>query len=89
MDVKNGKPHPEGVLRAAHFAEVEPAACLVIEDTPAGIQAARAGGMRSLGITTTYSCDKLGSEHCIADFTAVRVVRDGRLHVVISAPDHG
>ena len=81
------KPHPEGVLLAAHLLGVEPAACLVIEDTPAGIQAARSGGMRSLGIMTTYSCDELGSEHCIRDFTAVRVAKDGRLHVVIPAPD--
>ena len=86
-DVRHGKPHPEGVLLAAHRLGVEPAACLVIEDTPAGIQAARAGGMRSLGITTTYSCDELGSEHCIRDFTAMRVVHDGYLHVVIPAPD--
>jgi len=82
-DVKNGKPHPEGVLRAAHLLGVQPAECLVIEDTPAGIQAARAGGMRALGVTTTYSCDELRSEHCIRDFTTMRVVRDGRLHVVI------
>ncbi|HLN04124.1 MAG TPA: HAD family hydrolase [Bryobacteraceae bacterium] len=84
-DVKNGKPHPEGVLLAAHLLGVAPAECLVIEDTPAGIQAARAGGMRALGVTTTYSCDELHSEHCIRDFTAVQVVDDGCLHVVIHA----
>lgn len=88
-DVRNGKPHPEGVLLAAHLLGVEPAACLVIEDTPAGIRAARSGGMRSLGIMTTYSCDELGSEHCIRDFTAVRVSKDAGLHVVIPAPDQG
>ena len=86
-DVKNGKPHPEGVLLAAQRLGVEPAQCLVIEDTPAGIQAARAGGMRSLGIMTTYSCEELGSEHCIGDFTTMRVVRDGGLRVVIEAPE--
>jgi len=82
-DVKNGKPHPEGVLLAAHRLGVEPAQCLVIEDTPAGIQAARAGGMRSLGIMTTYSCEELRSEHCIRDFTSMHVIDDGRLHVVV------
>ena len=82
-DVKNGKPHPEGVLLAARRLGVEPAHCLVIEDTPAGIQAARAGGMRSLGIMTTYSCEELGSEHCIRDFTSMHVIDDGRLHVVV------
>lgn len=80
-DVKHGKPDPEGVLLAARRLGVEPPQCLVIEDTPAGIQAARAAGMRSLGITTTYSCNELGSEHCIRDFTSVRVLYDGRLHL--------
>lgn len=80
-DVKHGKPDPEGVLLAARRLGVEPPQCLVIEDTPAGIQAAWAAGMRSLGITTTYSCNELGSEHCIRDFTSVRVLYDGRLHL--------
>jgi sugar-phosphatase len=88
-DVKNGKPHPEGVLLAARLLGVTPTECLVIEDTPAGIQAARAGGMRSLGITTTYSCDELSSEYCIRDFTAVRIALDGCLHVVIPASGQG
>ena len=88
-DVQHGKPDPEGVLLAAQLLGVAPAECLVIEDTPAGIQAARAGGMRALGITTTYSCEQLRNEHCIRDFTNVRVVHDGCLHVMISALSQG
>ena len=84
-DVRNGKPDPEGVLLAAHLLGVKPSECLVIEDTPAGIQAALAGGMRSLGVTTTYSCDELRSEYCIRDFTAVQVAHDRYLHVAIHA----
>jgi sugar-phosphatase len=82
-DVKHGKPDPEGVLLAARRLGVEPAHCLVIEDTPAGIQAARAAGMLALGITTTYSCDELPGAHCIRDFTSIRVFHDGRLHLAV------
>jgi sugar-phosphatase len=53
-DVKNGKPHPEPYLKGAERLGVPPAECLVIEDAPAGIQAARAGGMKVVGITSTY-----------------------------------
>ncbi len=82
-DVKHGKPDPEGVLLAARSLGVEPADCLVIEDTPAGIQAARAAGMAALGITTTYSCAELRSTYCVRDFTSVRAFHDGRLHVAV------
>jgi len=81
-DVRRGKPDPEGVLLAAARLGVEPALCLVIEDTPAGIQAARAAGMSALGVTTTYSCEQLGGA-CIPDFTSARVAVDGRVHFLI------
>ena len=59
-DVRHRKPDPEGVLLTAQLPGVEPAKCLVIEDTPTGFQAARAGGMHSLGIlTTTVSAAEL------------------------------
>ena len=53
-DVKNGKPHPEPYLKGAERLGSPPAECLVIEDAPAGIQSARAGGMKVVGITSTY-----------------------------------
>jgi HAD superfamily hydrolase (TIGR01509 family) len=52
-DVTRGKPDPEGVLIAASRLQVEPSACLVIEDAPEGVEAARAAGMRALAVTTT------------------------------------
>ena len=54
-DVKNGKPHPEPYLKGAERLGFPPAECLVIEDAPAGIQSARAGGMTVVGITSTYA----------------------------------
>ena len=44
-DVTNGKPHPEPYLKGAELLGMNPAECLVIEDAPAGIQAARAAGI--------------------------------------------
>jgi HAD superfamily hydrolase (TIGR01509 family) len=49
-DLQRGKPNPEIFLVAAAELGVEPARCLVIEDAPAGIEAARAGGMAALGV---------------------------------------
>jgi HAD superfamily hydrolase (TIGR01509 family) len=49
-DFAHGKPDPEIFLTAAAELAVPPASCLVVEDAPAGIEAARAGGMMALGI---------------------------------------
>jgi beta-phosphoglucomutase family hydrolase len=48
------KPHPDIYLRAAALLEVAPANCIVIEDSPTGVAAAKAAGMRVIGIRTTY-----------------------------------
>jgi len=53
-DVSKGKPHPEPYLMGAKLLGVNPTECLVIEDAPAGIRAAHAGGMKAIGITSTY-----------------------------------
>jgi HAD superfamily hydrolase (TIGR01509 family) len=47
--VARGKPAPDVFLHAARQMGVAPGACLVIEDSPAGAQAARAAGMRAIG----------------------------------------
>lgn len=49
-DLSHGKPHPEIFLAAAAELQVAPANCLVVEDAPAGIAAAHAGGMRAVGV---------------------------------------
>jgi HAD superfamily hydrolase (TIGR01509 family) len=48
-DVEHGKPAPDLFLHAARMMGVAPAACAVIEDSPFGLRAARAAGMRSFG----------------------------------------
>lgn len=59
-DVNQGKPHPEVFLKAAAKTGREPARCIVFEDAFAGIEAARAGGMKVVGVATTHSAEKLG-----------------------------
>ena len=49
-DVPRGKPDPALFLLAAEALGIPPAQCLVVEDAPAGIAAARAAGMAALGI---------------------------------------
>ncbi|MEU9076827.1 HAD family hydrolase [Kitasatospora sp. NPDC004745] len=48
-DVGRGKPWPDLFLHAARSMGVDPAACIVVEDSRPGVEAARAAGMRSLG----------------------------------------
>lgn len=48
-DVERGKPFPDLYLHAAAVLGVDPAACVVVEDSPTGATAARAAGMRVLG----------------------------------------
>jgi len=50
-----GKPSPEIFLVTAEKLGVPPQACLVFEDTPAGIEAARRAGMKVVGLLTTHS----------------------------------
>src|SRR6185436_1835157 len=47
-DVERGKPDPQPYLAGARALAVDPAACLVIEDAPAGIEAGKAAGMSVL-----------------------------------------
>ena len=58
-DVSKGKPDPEPYLMGAKLLGMIPAECLVIEDAPAGIRAAHAGGMKAIGITSTYPASAL------------------------------
>jgi beta-phosphoglucomutase len=53
MDVTRGKPDPQVFLIAAERLGVAPAGCVVVEDAPAGVAAARAAGMASVGFAST------------------------------------
>jgi beta-phosphoglucomutase len=58
-DLPRGKPDPEIFLLAAAELGMAPAKCFVVEDAPAGIEAARAGGMMALGVARVHDEDLL------------------------------
>lgn len=74
-DVRRGKPDPDVYLRAAERLGVVPTRCLVIEDAPAGLEAARAAGMTSLGLTTTHAASELATLVLAPDLTRVHLGR--------------
>jgi sugar-phosphatase len=84
--VERGKPHPEGFLRAAELLGAAPARCVVFEDAPAGIEAAKAAGMIVVGVETNYPAAELGVERAIRDFRSAvaRVDADGGIRVEFS-----
>ncbi|HSX05733.1 MAG TPA: HAD family phosphatase [Candidatus Saccharimonadales bacterium] len=57
-----GKPAPDIFLKAAYELGAEPAACLVLEDQPKGVAAARAGGMRCIAVPNRFLVDADYSE---------------------------
>lgn len=66
-DTRRGKPDPEVFLRAAEKLRVAPERCLVIEDAPVGVQAARAGGMKCIAVTFAGHHDEPKLRHAGAD----------------------
>jgi sugar-phosphatase len=74
-DVVRGKPSPDVYLMAAASLAVAPSECIVIEDAPAGIQAARAAGMGVVGLTTTHPRHELQADACAPSLAAIYVGR--------------
>lgn len=84
-DVANGKPHPEPYLKGAERLGFNPEECVVIEDAPAGIQSARAGGMKVIGIASTYPASKLGgADWVVTGLAQIQVQPDGGAGLSVS-----
>lgn len=60
-EVARGKPYPDVYLEAARRFAADPAACLAVEDSPTGVQAARAAGMRVFGLVGQFDSDALSA----------------------------
>ncbi len=60
-DVSRGKPAPDLFLHAARSMGVDPARCVVVEDSPWGIQAANAAGMTSIGFAFRTPAHRLNA----------------------------
>ena len=58
--VTHKKPHPEVFLSACQGLNLLPEQCVVIEDAPNGIQAAKAAGCTCMAVTNTHAADQLG-----------------------------
>jgi sugar-phosphatase len=77
-EVKAGKPAPDGYRLGASRVGFEPAQCVVFEDAPAGVAAARAAGASVVGVTTTHSLQQLPDvDATVVDLTAIRIAPDG------------
>jgi mannitol-1-/sugar-/sorbitol-6-phosphatase len=73
-DVAEGKPSPEGYLKAAAGLGVDAAQCVVVEDAPAGIAAGRAAGAQVLAVTTTHDARHVsGADAIVTDLSCVRM----------------
>lgn len=81
-DVTNKKPAPDIFLFAAKKAGFDPKDCLVVEDAVSGIQAAKAAGMRALGVTTSFDANTLqnaGADFVTNDLICLPVIVGGLL----------
>jgi beta-phosphoglucomutase-like phosphatase (HAD superfamily) len=61
-----GKPEPAIFLEGARRMGVAPEHCIVFEDAPLGIEAARRAGMRAVAVCTTHRADELAGPHVLA-----------------------
>ena len=66
-EIKNKKPHPELFLRAAAEMALDPAGCVVIEDAPNGIAAAKAAGAQCLAVTNSAAAAELSQADLIVE----------------------
>lgn len=87
-EITRGKPDPEGYLTAAARLGRSPADCIVVEDTPAGIESAQAAGMRVVAIATTYPLESLRAADAVVErLTDLTVVTEGdEIRIEIPAP---
>jgi beta-phosphoglucomutase family hydrolase len=76
-DVKRGKPEPDVFLMAAERCGVAPEHCIVFEDAPLGVEAARRAGMRAVVLTTTLPAEAFAQYdnviHIARDFSELSV----------------
>ena len=83
-DVSHGKPAPDGYRLGAHRLGIDPSACVVFEDAPAGIAAGLAAGARVVALRTTHpDADFSAAAAVISDYHALRVRQAGSSLVVL------
>ena len=84
--VARGKPDPEGYLAGAEALGFTAGTCIVIEDAPAGVEAARRAGMRCIAVTTTHRETELAEATAVVrQLRDIRVVAGRALSVIAGA----
>jgi sugar-phosphatase len=76
-DTHRGKPFPEPFLEAAKRLGVDPTRCLVVEDAPAGLEAARAAGCATIGVEGTHVAADLEADLVVPSLDRLRIVMQG------------
>lgn len=66
-EVHNSKPAPDIFLKAAERLGLQPEECMVVEDGPVGVAAAKSAGMKCLAITATHPAEKLQQADVVID----------------------
>jgi mannitol-1-/sugar-/sorbitol-6-phosphatase len=74
-DVTRGKPDPEPYLAGARALRIEPGQCVVFEDAPSGITAAKSAGMVAISVATTYPAEELTGAEAIVPTLQTVVVK--------------
>jgi beta-phosphoglucomutase len=74
-DVRRGKPDPEGYVRALALLGVEAGAVVALEDTEAGVAAAKAAGMRCLALAGTLAPERLSAADELVERIDVELMR--------------
>jgi sugar-phosphatase len=88
-DTPSGKPDPAGYLLAASRLGFPASHCVAIEDSPAGVRAARHAGMFVFAVTNTHAPDELTEANAVLDSLAslrVRMAREASDGLVVSFP---
>lgn len=73
-DVEHGKPAPDPYLVGAKRLGKATKGCVAIEDAPSGIKAARAAGMRVIGVATTHSQEELECSVVVDRLSDLRIL---------------
>ncbi|WP_217428561.1 HAD family hydrolase [Microlunatus speluncae] len=86
-DVKRGKPEPDPFLEAARRLDLDPADCLVVEDAPKGVQAARRAGCATLAVLTTSPAEELAqADAIIPDLSTIRFATANDGTITLTTP---
>ncbi len=82
-EIEAGKPAPDGYLLAARRLGTEAGDCVVIEDSPVGLEAGKAAGMRVIAVASTHAADELRGADAVVEKLAQIDIRAGDMGIEI------